>query len=307
MDDLLNSVGGRAAVIVIGNIKGGSGKTTTAMHLVTSLMRRKIGDRFLKVGCLDTDVDQLSFQKFLKSRERWAQKTGREIDFPVYRQLKKSTLNEVEKRESAELQSFLAVLESLTKTEGCDVVVIDTPGSNTWYSRLAHSAADTLITPFNCSMLDLDLVAEYDATRPWPESYIGPSRYTQLVWEAWKTRDTLGMTPSKWFFIMNRFNPDTIIEKTDPYFHMFKLAEQLDAKASPGIPEREVFSKLWPYGLTLFDLDLPPEGEPQFRMLREALDDVQSLFDRFGIDPLTTSRPGVLGHGFQPREYWAAG
>ncbi|HHY03495.1 MAG TPA: P-loop NTPase, partial [Paracoccus sp.] len=52
-----------AHIIVVGNEKGGSGKSTTSMHIATALAR--MGHR---VGALDLDVRQRSFGRYLENR-----------------------------------------------------------------------------------------------------------------------------------------------------------------------------------------------------------------------------------------------
>ena len=43
------------------------------------------------------------------------------------------------------------------------MVVIDTPGNDTYLMRLAHSMADTLVTPLNDSFIDFDVLGQIDA------------------------------------------------------------------------------------------------------------------------------------------------
>ena len=58
-------MGDRAHVIVLGNEKGGSGKSTTAMQLFVALARA--GHR---VGALDLDFRQQSFFRYLDNLRR---------------------------------------------------------------------------------------------------------------------------------------------------------------------------------------------------------------------------------------------
>ena len=41
----------------------------------------------------------------------------------------------------------------------CDFILLDCPGSHTKLSQMAHTLADTLITPMNDSFVDFDLLA----------------------------------------------------------------------------------------------------------------------------------------------------
>jgi cellulose biosynthesis protein BcsQ len=53
---------------------------------------------------------------------------------------------------------FQGFAEAVTAVERShDFVVVDTPGTDSYLTRLAHSMADTLITPLNDSFVDLDV------------------------------------------------------------------------------------------------------------------------------------------------------
>ena len=53
------------------------------------------------------------------------------------------------------LSAAIAELEPVS-----DFILIDCPGSHTRLSQVAHSLADTLITPLNDSFIDFDLLAQ---------------------------------------------------------------------------------------------------------------------------------------------------
>src|SRR6266567_1006192 len=57
-------------VIVVGNEKGGSGKTTVAMHIAIALM--KAGQR---VATIDLDSRQKSLTHYIANRGAWAKRT----------------------------------------------------------------------------------------------------------------------------------------------------------------------------------------------------------------------------------------
>jgi hypothetical protein len=58
--------------------------------------------------------------------------------------------------EAAGCKALEETVETLAGRYG--VVVIDTPGHDDYLSRVAHSLADTLITPLNDSFVDLDVL-----------------------------------------------------------------------------------------------------------------------------------------------------
>jgi cellulose biosynthesis protein BcsQ len=55
-------------VIVIGNEKGGSGKSTTSFHLAIYLLYQGY-----KVASIDVDSRQQTFTNYVKNRRNWAQ------------------------------------------------------------------------------------------------------------------------------------------------------------------------------------------------------------------------------------------
>src|SRR5438552_13365682 len=56
-----------AHVIVLGNEKGGAGKSTTAMHIAVALM--SLGQR---VATIDLDSRQKSLTHYIENRRHWA-------------------------------------------------------------------------------------------------------------------------------------------------------------------------------------------------------------------------------------------
>ena len=67
-----------AHVIVVGNEKGGAGKSTVAIHLAVALMR--MGKT---VGVIDLDLRQASLSRYLENRRRWADARGVTLPMPV--------------------------------------------------------------------------------------------------------------------------------------------------------------------------------------------------------------------------------
>jgi hypothetical protein len=144
-----------AHIIVFGNEKGGSGKSTTAMHVVVALL--KAGRR---VASIDTDGRQRSLTRFVENRAVWARRTGAALELPTHFTVPPGsgdTVSDIEGRE------FRAFAEAISRTEHrYDFVVIDTPGSNSYLMRVSHAMADTLVTPINESFIDFDVLATVD-------------------------------------------------------------------------------------------------------------------------------------------------
>ena len=158
---------GSAHVVVLGNEKGGSGKSTTALHIAVALM--KAGQR---VATIDLDCRQQSFTRYINNRRAWARRTGLDLEVPVHCCIKLGDTMQVADNESSEFQQFMDAVSAVERT--FDFIVIDTPGSDSYLMRLAHSMADTLVTPINDSFLDFDVLGTVD---PATYSVTGESHY----------------------------------------------------------------------------------------------------------------------------------
>ncbi|MDA9230940.1 division plane positioning ATPase MipZ, partial [Alphaproteobacteria bacterium] len=143
----------RGHVIVVGNEKGGSGKTTTAMHITTALL---IAGK--RVGTLDLDVRQRSLTRYIENRQSWAGR--RDMAMPEHLVLEPVTGNDMAVRQQDENDAFTKAITKLRDNN--EFVIVDSPGSDTYLSRLGHASADTLITPINESFVDFDLLAHVD-------------------------------------------------------------------------------------------------------------------------------------------------
>src|SRR5215475_7293394 len=155
---------GSAHVVVLGNEKGGSGKSTTALHIAVALLQA--GQR---VATIDLDCRQQSFTRYINNRCAWARRTGVDLELPVHRWIKLGETMQIADNENTELQQFMEAVSAVERT--FDFIVIDTPGTDSYLMRLAHSMADTLVTPINDSFLDFDVLG----TVP-PQPYLLPSK-----------------------------------------------------------------------------------------------------------------------------------
>ena len=146
-----------AHVVVLGNEKGGSGKSTTALHIAVALL--KAGQR---VATIDLDSRQKSFTHYIENRRAWAERARIKLDLPTHYCVARAESGSVEANEAQEFTTFSKAVSAIEHSH--DVVVIDTPGSDTYLMRLAHSMADTLVTPLNDSFVDFDVFATLDPT-----------------------------------------------------------------------------------------------------------------------------------------------
>ncbi len=242
----------RPHIIVLGNEKGGSGKSTTAMHVVVSLLRQG-----KKVAAIDLDSRQRSLTRYLENRREWCERNNIDLPFPKSFVAERSDLNNVQEAQAQERETFEAILDTVSSF---DFIVIDSPGSDTYLSRVGHSVADTLITPLNDSFVDFDLLAEID-----PDSFEvkAPSLYSELVWESRKNRAMNERASIDWIVMRNRISSLDAKNKRRLGEVLSALAPRIGFRIAPGFGERVIFRELFPSGKTLMDL---AEGNPGFRM-----------------------------------------
>ncbi|SMX43519.1 division plane positioning ATPase MipZ [Octadecabacter ascidiaceicola] len=233
-----------AHIIVVGNEKGGAGKSTVSMHVATALSR--MGH---KVGTLDLDLRQKTLGRYIENRRKFLEKEGLTLPTPTYHDLPEvdpATLKEGENIFDHRLSVAVAGLEPDN-----DFILIDCPGSHTRLSQVAHSLADTLITPLNDSFIDFDLLAHIDGDA---ETITGPSVYSQMVWNARQLRAQAGFEPIDWVVVRNRMGAQNMVNKQKMEAAIEKLSRRIGFRTAPGFNERVIFRELFPRGLTLLDL-----------------------------------------------------
>jgi len=238
--------GGRrrnAHVIVCGNEKGGSGKSTTAMHIAVALLKSGYS-----VATVDLDGRQLSLTRYVENRRRWVRTAGLQLALPEHFHVppaRRETVSDAEGEEFRKLTEGLADIEN-----SHDFVVIDTPGSDTFLNRLAHRIADTLITPMNDSFIDFDVLARID-----PVSYeiIEHSQYASAVRDARRERRQADSSILDWVVVRNRMANITSRNEQKIDSCLRSLAMQLGFRIADGISERVVFREFFPIGLTALD------------------------------------------------------
>jgi chromosome partitioning protein len=267
-----------AHIIVTGNEKGGSGKSTTAMHIATALAR--MGH---KVGALDLDVRQRTFGRYIENRTAYCQREGLTLPTPLYRDLPEidpATLAPGVNANDHRLSEAMTGLD-----EACDFVVIDCPGSHTRLSQVAHSLADTLITPLNDSFVDFDLLARID---PSTNKVLGPSIYAEMVWQARQLRAQAGLKPIDWIVLRNRLGAQQMHNKRKVGEALDQLSKRIGFRVAPGFSERVIFRELFPRGLTL--LDLRDTGVEQLNMSNiAARQELRDLLSELRLPDVTVS------------------
>lgn len=238
------SIPDRPYLIVLGNEKGGSGKSTTAMHIVVSLLSEGY-----KVGTIDLDARQKSLTRYIENRRRYCTENGLSMPMPQELVVPRSELRSADDAEADEKRRFEQAY--MTLAGHVDVVVTDCPGSDTYLSRLAHTAADTLVTPVNDSFVDLDLLARIDA-----ETYSvqGPSLYAEMVWKARQRRAMADGGSIDWVVLRNRVGSLHAKNKERVEAVLSELSKRIGVRYVPGLGERVIYRELFLRGLTLIDL-----------------------------------------------------
>ena len=234
----------RPNVIVLGNEKGGSGKSTTAIHIIIGLMR----DGY-RVGALDLDARQGTLAGTLAARQHFIDAKKIPLPMPVFASVHRSTLDnrlEAEAEERARFDDAFAEIAGQS-----DLVVIDCSGADTYLSRYGHAQADTLITPINDSFVDFSMLAKVD---PDNHDIVKPSIYSEMVWEARKNRFAADRGRIDWIVMRNRLAASEARNKRDVGSTLESLAKRIGFRTLKGFGERVIFRELYLQGLTLMDV-----------------------------------------------------
>jgi chromosome partitioning protein len=259
-----------AHVIVLANEKGGSGKTTTAMHVIVALL--KAGQR---VASIDADSRQKSLTHYIGNRRRWAKKSGITLEAPNHHAIERANGTSVDENEAAEFAAFAAVVNSVESAH--DFVVVDTPATDSYLMRLAHAMADTLITPLNDSFVDFDVLASID-----PESYevTGTSHYAEVVRDARRQRRIVEEGETDWIVMRNRVGQFETRNGRQIADGLIDLSRRLNFRIAEGFAERVIYRELFPRGLTVLDtLDESALGSRPNLSHFAALQEVTALVD----------------------------
>ena len=232
-----------AHVVVLGNEKGGSGKSTTALHIAVALM--KAGQR---VATIDLDSRQQSFTHYVRNRRNWAERSRVQLEIPTHYCIARGEGISLDQNEAQEFANFSQAIAAIEHNH--DVVVIDTPGNDTYLMRLAHSMADTLVTPLNDSFIDFDVLGQIDAAT---FSVTGESHYSEMVREARRQRRLVDGKLTDWIVVRNRLSALSSRNKRLVGEGINELSKRLAFRWVDGFAERVVYREFFPRGLTALD------------------------------------------------------
>jgi chromosome partitioning protein len=218
--------------IIFANEKGGTGKSTTAVH--TAIALAASGHR---VGALDLDSRQRTMTRYFENRDA----TIRRLD----KALPQARFEVIEDNSEANLDAALGRL-----SRDADIIVIDTPGRDDPVARAAILKADTLVTPMNDSFVDLDLIGQVH-----PENYkiTKPSFYAELIWNSRTQRAKATGRSVDWVVLRNRLQHVDSHNLRRVGAALDELARRVGFRVIPGLGERVIYRELFPKGLTLLD------------------------------------------------------
>ncbi len=260
-------------VIVLGNEKGGTGKSTTAMHLVTALLR--LG---YQVGTVDIDARQGTLSRYIDNRRHYTETNKVNLPLPQHYRLTRSAEDSTKTAQEQDKATFEKIYQELGDK---DFIVIDTPGHDLYLSRLAHSYADTLITPLNDSFVDLDVLVHLKHDSMEMEK---PSIYADWVWEQKKHRAMRDRGSIDWIVLRNRLSSIHANNKQKMEGVLNKMSKRLAFRMVPGFSERVIFKELFLQGLTL--LDLTDIGRPLKLSHVAARQELRDLMNAINLPPL---------------------
>ncbi len=219
----------QARIIVVGNEKGGAGKSTVAVHLATALIHEGA-----KVVVLDLDARQQSTANFFANRATWSAAAGVDLPKPV----------------SVPAVTDAASFERALDPDA-DFTVIDTPGADTELSRVAHQRADVIVTPMNDSFVDFGMLGIID---PVSLELVRPSLYAESVWEARKRRASERGRSIDWIVLRNRLGAVEARNRRRVDERLAALARRTGFRVIAGLRDRVIYRELYPFGLTVADL-----------------------------------------------------
>jgi len=232
-----------AHVIVVGNEKGGAGKSTISIHVTVALL--KAGYR---VATIDLDTRQQTLTRFFENRRSWAASANWPIELPHHRAMGRGKSNDLRANEAYEFADFADAIGAVE--HDYEFVVIDTPASDSYLMRLAHSLADTLISPLNDSYIDIDVFSRVNHDR---KQRGAVAHYADLVIEARRKRQLVDNGVIDWVMVRNRIASLANNNARQIAVSIAKLGAELRFRVAEGFHDRVIFRELFPIGLTALD------------------------------------------------------
>lgn len=261
-------------VIVVGNEKGGAGKSTIAVHLATALLYGGA-----KVALLDLDLRQCSSMRFFENRQAWVAANGVTLPMPIQQRLSGDDIALAAGPEADQVEKFEIAFTAAR--EAADFVLIDTPGGDTAISRMAHGLADLIVTPMNDSFVDFDMLGHID---PVTMDLQKPSLYSLTVWEARKARALSGQRQAlDWVVLRNRLATTEARNRKRVEDRLTALSKRVGFRMGPGLRDRVIYRELFPFGLTIADLSSQVRPVPVSLQHLAARQELRALMHSLGL------------------------
>src|SRR6516165_10410890 len=258
-------------VVVIGNQKGGCGKSTFAMHIIVALL--KAGKR---VASFDLDLNQQTLTRYLANRQDWDRKQRRNLEMPDHYPVKEKAAY----GPARTLRQFIAQFNKDGRPHRDDFVVIDTPSGLQHLSLVAHGMADTLITPINDSFFDLDVLVAMESSDVEPQL----SAYANMVWRALEARSKISGRATDWMIVRNRLEQAKSNNQRQISLVGDVLQRKLGFRIARGLVERPAYREFFTAGLTVFDFAEEPESLTEFgRTISLARVEIENLIREIGL------------------------
>ena len=222
--------------IVFANEKGGTGKSTTAVHVAIALAYQGA-----RVAAIDLDARQRTMHRYFENRAETMRR--RDITLPT------ATFAVYDGTSSEELD---ALAERLGESH--DFLLFDTPGRDDPLARHVATQADTLVTPLNDSFVDFDLIGQVDAETFKVRRL---SFYAELIWEARKKRAMATIREARkemdWVVVRNRTGYTEARNQKRIDQALTELSKRVGFRIASGLSERVIYRELFPKGLTMLD------------------------------------------------------
>ena len=265
-----------SSVIVIGNEKGGAGKSTIAVHVVTGLLHAGA-----KVAVMDLDLRQASTAHFFENRRAWAAANQADLPHP---QLIRLSANDVALAELSTEEQVASFEAALAQANDVDFILIDTPGGHTPLMRLAHGRADLVVTPMNDSFVDFDMLGVVD---PVSLELKRPSLYALTVWEARKAKAQSQGRSLEWVVLRNRLGVAEARNGKRVDERLVALSKRAGFHVGPGLRDRVIYRELFPFGLTVADLSAKVRPVPMGLQHVAARQELRALMHSIGLSAYT--------------------
>ena len=227
---------GQAHRIVFANEKGGTGKSTTAVHIAVALSY--LGAR---VASIDLDPRQRTMHRYIENRLGTLERRGLTLPTPDCEVFRGNS--------TGDLMGMIRRLEA-----ACDFLIIDNPWRDDPFARVAVEQADTLVTPMNDSFVDFDLIGQVDSETFKVKKL---SFFAELIWEARMKRSRMTIEQQRpemdWIVVRNRTGHVEARNQARLHKALGEMAKRVGFRVTQGLSERVIYRELFPSGLTLLD------------------------------------------------------